>query len=546
MWKKLWVKSLEVLKIYLTEQNLRVFTTGLGVVLLATQLGFVCFYLHTVTDTQGVIRSIDTDAGAGIETAIKTQLYNDNGWRSYGPTSYRIVRMMNIMAPSPLYDQSLPKDENIERQHHFLLLLSSYLALVALCLLISAILFEQWGARLLSTAILTGAFCASWLWTEMILRVHPDHLFALTTAIATLLTWKFYINPQDKKAFAWAAAGWALAASTKLTLVLFAPALLVFFYPFKKENILPRLKTLFGIGLLVYLVIGFPQSIHISGIIKFLWTQKRNVLTADWEFLKIWFETFAEQLQRAPLALLVLVLFLPVRKSFENISVKKYFIFAGFFMLPTLALLSRKITVAHEWYAMPFISSMFITASIGILILWNKYVAPHIPKKVNLVRNNPWYTIAMFMAIPQVMGVMPSQMDHVMQKQMNCRIESREVAKKVNAVAATGAHVLADPYIPYSQKYHDKELLLAFEMSPQLIQKHNPQMIALKSVYYRIYLPPEEDGIPAIIQHIENWDNVRTFYRLFHKKNETVDPFGTKWVKTYSDACSWELWEKAK
>jgi hypothetical protein len=44
--------------------------------------------------------------------------------------------------------------------------------------------------------------------------------------------------------------------------------------------------------------------------------------------------------------------------------------------------------------------------------------------------------------------------------------------------------------------------------------------------------------------HIENWESTRSFYRMFHNKEKTVDQHGHSWTRTHTDRCQWEIWKR--
>ena len=42
----------------------------------------------------------------------------------------------------------------------------------------------------------------------------------------------------------------------------------------------------------------------------------------------------------------------------------------------------------------------------------------------------------------------------------------------------------------------------------------------------------------------DNYKEIREYYALFYNQNNTVDPWGRKWIKFYEDIKGVQLWEK--
>ena len=513
---------------------------------LLSHFAWVLGAIHESVGTQAVVGAIDNDAGIAIQTAKKTQLYNNNDFTAYGPTYYRAVRILHSFAPLGFFSSEAPSDESTEKSHHFYLMLVSALSLYGLAFVIATVLFDRWFLKLFATAAIAGSLMYDLIWTEMILRAHPDHILAFGCGLAALLTYFSFLDSRSDSKLKLAASAWGLVASIKATVVMFAPMFLALFADLDFKNrsgqlrlqIIRRISLILSSAALTYFLIGFPQSLDIGRTLAFLIEQSRNVTRADMESLQSWMQLFFEQMQYPVNMVCLLALLLPVRRDLVT-SWSKTFLFFGICLLPTVLLMNKKVLSGYAWYPFPFIAVILIALGI-FLTRWKVWVSD---LRFFKFQQSKVYAVAIFVALPMLISPFPSSLRAATQRQRECRAEATIVEDKLNQLAQSGHSVLADPYIPYARRFHDKQVWMAWEMRPSLIDEKNITVIALKSGYYRLYLPDSEGGAPSAIFHIEDWDSTRNFYRMFYKKNETQDHKGRTWIKFYEDACTFELWK---
>lgn len=512
---------------------------------LLSHFSWVVGAIHESVGTQAVVGAIDNDAGIAIQTAKRTHLYNNNDFTAYGPTYYRAVRILHSFAPLGVFSSEAPSDESTEKSHHFYLMLVSALSLYGLAFLIATVLFDKWFLKLFATAAIAGTLMYDLIWAEMILRAHPDHILAFGCGLAALLTYFSYVDSKSDSKLKIAASAWGLVASIKATVVMFAPMFLALLagLDFKnlsgqlRSQIVRRLTLILSSAALTYFLIGFPQSLDIGRTISFLLEQSRNVTRADLESLRSWIQLFSEQMQYPVMMVCLLALLLPVRRDLVT-SWSRTFLFFGICLLPTALLLNKKVLSGYSWYPFPFIAVILI--ALGILLTrWKVWVSD---LRFFKFQQSKVYAVAIFVALPMLISPFPSSIKAATLRQKDCRAEASIVEEKLNKLAEGGKSILADPYIPYARRFHDKQVWMAWEMRPSLIDEKNISVIAIKSGYYRLYLPADEGGAPAAIFHIEDWDSTRNFYRMFYKKNETLDHKGRRWIKFYEDVCTFELW----
>jgi hypothetical protein len=340
-------KIFAALNLYLSKDNLARFALALSGLVLLIQFSQLSALLLQASDQKSIVIARDNDAGEAINVAAKTQLYNDNGWSAYGPTYYRAVRLLTHLSPLSIDLPSFSEEENRERELHFYLMFVSLISLYGFCFLISTLLFDIWSHRLLAVVVLVALLLQNEIWTTMIFRAHPDHLFSFVIAWATWATWKSYLEPKNQLRFISASSSWGIAASIKLTTLLFAPILIVFLLPWDKKSILSRLLKFLGYSFLAFCLIGFPQTPRLDGPILFLLRMRSTMEAANFASIQEWFHLFIDQLKFA-LPLLGLVLLFSWRREIHKAPLRKIFIFAAIIGGILAHLVSKKINIPHD------------------------------------------------------------------------------------------------------------------------------------------------------------------------------------------------------
>ncbi len=534
----------------------------IAIIYLVVQLAIVVSFLWPTLGTRPQIYAIDNDAGAAIETAVRTRIYNNNGFTAYGPNYYRAAKLLTWFMPTETFiraeDRSagLDRDEQYqlanERKHHFALLLVSFFALAAISYLIVSLLSPVAELRVFGTILLLGSFLKIPVFSEMIFRAHPDHLFALFVVIASLLSLRSLIQPESKWRFRWAAMAWGIAASSKMAVLFFAPlAVGWLLLGLSRNGILKsayiKIRDFVSYALGAYLLIGFPQNFNFYDVLSFLAQQKsRNVHPGDWNSFVGWLELFWSQFQ-GPLYMvvglaLILSILSPWRESpihgMKSRSFRFWSLVYFIGWLPLVWLVSRKVTSAFYWYVLPFVmSQLAILAFFLGCFLREKIYLASISQRVKA-----WVSLPLFLTLFWVFPPLPQNLEAQQVHQLNCRNEINSFQGQVIALVKRGSAVVADPYSPYPMLYHDKQVNMTWDMNWNYVFEKGAQVLALKKDYYSIYIPKDMGGAGEEVHHLSNPQLTAEFFKAFWQKDVAVDPKGRAWKKTYSDSCSYEIW----
>lgn len=499
MFKPHWVKVLYVL----------------SVTILIAQIAVIGSFAVKNQDDKAVTYTFDNDASRAISTAEKTRWWNSNHFAPYGPLYYRIAHTIASIVP---YDG--PEDYHSvissERTHSLALQLASLCALYGWAFLVCSILLPLLWQRLFLTTLMVSALTNSF-WANMILRPHPDMVLALTAGLATFATARWIYEEKDELE-KWSALAWGVAVGTKASVVLFTPAFIFLFFPWNKLKLIQGLKYA-GWMLLGYTLIGFPQSLSYGKVLSFLLSESAVSTSADMGSLKLWFWLLKDQVM-VPFALGLFVIVLTSKKEIhlENRKALRLFIFC---LIPFLVILSRKHMHNPEHFTMPFYSCLLI----GSLFILRKMTTQH---------GRPLFLLA-FLMVPTI----PPTFQKYFDKHQVCKPEAREYSRLLTELQKNGQFIVHDPYTPVSMIYPNtsKEV---WAMRFEDLKDLQPKVLGLNRIFYRRYLRPAPKYLWK--KELDEWQLHTAFYKEFAGKDSTELTDGSRWKKTYENACGMELW----
>ncbi len=554
--------------------KIALFVAGL---LLITHLTTLASLLINYSDPIGTVNSFDPDGGFGIEISKKTWLIGHNGSTLYGPVYYRlgalVHRLMsfNYNVQDPMAADT-GADGNFERSVHFHMLLINLLSIYGAFFLICWCLTASRFFQIMGTVVLVS-LCLRNEWRSGILFfVKPDHLFAMTMTIAGYYTLR-WLSLGTRSSLKWMSAAWALAASTKLSVIFFIPALVVLFFGFEwlakakslntksewldlSKSFARRFWFFILCTSLLYMVIGFPQNLDVGGYISYLLRQSESTSPVDWAFLKDkWLYYFGLDLLYPLLGLFVLAMLLPLRKA-TDFQIRKSHLWLFFiFMIVACGFLFSKKTIApFEWYSFPFINMFWLLFVFAALYFSDRFSLAKLSLmgvRFSAIKRHELFPFLflLILAIPASLVkdfMFPQETFAAFKRGVACRTEAKAFQHKIDSLAATGKTILADPYIPadFEMNRKSKKVRGEWQMSQEKLKELNPDYIALNEKFYNVFLPTELGGPGAPITYMKDTTEAVNFYLLFFKNSEATDRFGQTWKKIHQDACKFELWEK--
>ena len=490
-------------------------------------------YMGKITNHARIIGANNNDAEAAINVAVKTKLFNDNNWFPYGPVYYRITHVFARLFPlTPFALQELNDREKVELSHHYTLIVVSLVSLFLLSFLISSIITKHLIPRILITQILTAAFISNNVWAYYVLSPHPDMIYTFLAIAASILTIKLFSYPLSRKYFIGSACLWGIVASTKLTVILTIPAVVLCLIILYKKDY-QKIIRYFGWALFAYMAIGFPQNFNVFKTFKFLMSQSKYSQALDIPALNHWLKLFYEQALFPTIAIITLGIIFKDKQKLK--SKKEYLLIAILTILPFLTLISRKIISSIDYYTISYVA-IFI-----LLLAYTIHLLP-IPTikhqyKAYLV---PFFILIIFKFS---FGFMPKSLALAQEGILGCRNESQFVYDKTKTLFDKNIPLLVTPYVPFDKRYDYTPISnYSWNHTFESIKSINARVLILKENYYNRFLGKELGDYSK--QHIDNAEATMFFYQSFHEKDLVKDPYGGIWKKTYHDSCGYRIWEK--
>lgn len=505
---------------------------AIAITIFTMQTTALIYYASQAADSSPIIGGLDGDAANAINVAGRSYPIIDNGFASYGPVYFRVANMLSWVLPDLSAPGNLGAKEARTKTWHFALVLTSVLAFQALNLGLALLLTSQLFLVFLIAAAFARVALELHPWQEMLLRAHPDHILALLTALATYLTIQYWRSPADDRTFRRSAWGWGLACATKLSLVLYMPFIFAAVLWFSKGTRFKKAAIYLGHMLAAYFLIGFIQNFNIPRTLRFLTYQAKFSLPATADSISEWLQIyFSQAIFILGLTILLVIVSWVVNKSVPKVS-KPLVVFAlGLGLGPLVLMILQKVTAPHDHYTIPILA----TQAVLLLTL--------AAKKIEISRSSLQWSIGLAgLALFMVFKTTPPSMAGVLQSQLKCRAEAREVYKRITDLHEQNLLIYVDPYVPTMDR--TSGIVSTWVTNKEFIMKQDFKVLVLHMARAMAYIQPAAEGIEFYKNYNPEYLKSKEFYSLFYNKDVVSDPDLGTWKRTYRNDCSWEIWER--
>lgn len=540
---KLWPQTLEALK---------KFFFGLAFVLAVGQVFNLNQIVTRDSSPWGVIFAEDNDSAHGIEVLAETKLLNDNGWYSYGPLYYRFAYILKHLDPV-LYTQEHKDLRSIkERSLHFALLETSFFALIGIILLFVGLTGGTLFDKLLSTSVYLAILFFNPSWLEFVFRAKPELTNTFFVAAGTWMTVRAMRLPENKRSFWLACFFWGCALACKHLVLIFMPGLLLLWIPPLKRKNLIEATRFFGAIFGFYMLMAYPNSLHIGTHFTKLSTgdiaatHKLGNLMSFIQYLGDFLPSFyILPLLLVTLYLLFISFSAPGPK--EKPSAAKHAIpawrYAAIPIFPFLYLSSRIFLVRTNQYHLPVVASAIVLLLLIARPALQRIAAPW-RARVPLL-----YPIgaALLLIIFATLRPVPKAIAKTYSDRRSCRAEIETMIGKISHAVREDLRVAMDPYVPYStdatQTKYGTSGKSAQKSGITIDQLNDLDFFATKRSYYSRFIDPAMLDY-VLIDYKKTWREIRAFYEILSQGKPFKDLKGKTWVRTYSDECNYEIWER--
>lgn len=503
------------------------------------QCAYQFFSISKNVDTIAMVDSGDWDAARGIEASMRSGWLNDNGWIYYGNFYYRLANSLEKLDPNR--KDNANKADDVERSYHFALMALSLLSMLGIVALISLVIGKSTIERLLCFIILNVAFMTNYTWTLWVFRVHPDLLLSLLTCVAiyfsiTYMRWNRNID------FALAALFWGMAMATKLSTLMFLPALLgLFFLPFNKQSFL-KAPIFFLAIFAVYFIVGFPQNFRISESISFLGnvTGSEKGLT----FGQIRNAILAIKGEAMPMLALVVLLSVVMGGKQRIVKGTDFIRTSIMIAFPMVYLVCSNFVILLDHYYLPIVASLlFLIATFATSIISIMYRKLPIAISETLRRLRSIALVAVLALLPFFLAY-PSFTTQRVLGDLGVggfRVTAWEVYKTIEIFQIQNYLVYVDPYVPYNRRIGN----IVYSDSPTQakIDLSKVDVLVFNTNYDKRFAA--DSGTIEWERTRSDWTEVRRFYRYFVSKQPYVDWLGQEWsISRQFQNGLWVIWQK--
>lgn len=514
---------------------IRVILTVLIAILLFAQISYLMSAIHENQDNQGIIYSIDADAGTNIYGALSAKR---GGSLNHGVLYQKVAHYLAWL--SPVFNSVDTKGEKNEKKVHFSLVLISLFSLYMFSYLLASLISNETIYKLLGTLLISATLLSESTWCNYTLRVHPDMLLALLSALFIFLIYRSQFKTNSKFSYlACLVAGACLA--TKPIFFLFLPGLIfIELPPVTSQRVINLIKLYLLIGV-SYFILVFP--LFFESIKRLVGVRSDMSTTATLESIIGWFDLLITQ--GWLLLLMIFILFLFSGKNpLQNRERDKFFFlrFWAVAFTPFILLITHKTEFGISHWTLPFVSILLTAFAVWL---------PHL-NFYSITQIRSWcsrgiikYAMAMTLLISfeMTVGIVPANVDVVLNELMAGRKGIRETYQVINMYADDSKKVLVEAYIPFKRDHDNIVQGGHLSLTLDMFKEFDPDIVAVNIHQMPRIMEGERPNNYEIIGR-ENYHEIREYYSLFYKKNETVDPWGNIWEKIYEDNRGVQLWEK--
>ena len=507
---------------------------------LVMQISYLVSAIYKNHDNHGISFSIYADAGTDINLT-KATTWIGGGSYMHGTLYFRIAHFLAKLSPSFEIEDSF-KEKN-EKIIHFSLQIISLISIYLLSFLLASIITKDSLYKLFSTLLISSSIFSENVWVSFIFKAHPDMLLTFLSALFIFLIYRWKIENNSYYFFLVCVVGGA-CLSTKLIFIFFLPSL--FFIevpPVTKNNLKTLIKLYLGIAF-SYLILALPISINILYVIKRMQYQSSTytIPTTLNSFLE-WWTLFLSQAWLPMGSLVVLYLLFGESNKVKQSSNYLYLRLGLIAFVPFTLLLTRNLVGPHSYYTLPFVSAILVTVAVCLTSLRGKFVS-QIKNLFIKDLTKLALIILMLISVEIPIVIIPDNVNKVLNRMTFGRNETRGNYQLINSYAENGKKVLVEAQIPFN---HDLKNLIyggGLTMTLEKFKNYDPDILALNKNELPNIMEGERPNDYYIATIKDNYKEIREYYALFYNQNNTVDPWGRKWIKIYEDIKGVQLWEK--
>lgn len=485
----------------------------------------LCVYggmLYQYSTTEPILRAYDDDSSYGVETALKTQLYNHNGSRTYGPMYYRLSVPLRYFSATTFLNQDLSVEDLRHKNTHFHLLFLNLLFAIGTCILILRVLTRHWGWILLGSLPLLSLFFQNPYRSLLLFMAKPDWMLSFMVCLSGYLLFEMSSESWNESSVQKVALSWAAASLTKLLTIFFIPSFCIYFYFMNSKKWKQNLLYFFKFFILFYFLIGFPQSLDLPGYVKYLIQQNKHTSLVDWNFfIQKWVPLFFDDLWR-PFLFVTLFSFIVPTQVRQSVNFKRVLLYLSFVFVAIFCLVIKKISVPFEWYTFSFINLFLVSWGYFLCWLRQKYFHPFFFFETSY--GAIFSIVGFFFIVPRWVPMVPAQLEKSYHQGFVCREQYQKVSHIIDQAVQSGRYVFVEEHAPFHTSAPRGQVQSPKDHQLQDFLDTNFTLLVLRSSRNSYFIDS-----------------------MFHREaKEVTDPAGRRWKLLSSDSCGFDIWDRSE
>lgn len=420
---------------------------------------FALSLASSLTPNTSIAALLSTES-ADLENAVYkasiTRPWNDNGWRAYGPLLHRLTNLAASFSPNVgVPDVALSPSLKNQARHHFYLSMVSGLSTIVIGWILASIISSCLATRLIISSLIAGALFKTPYWQQELFLVHPDTLLASIAAGMAFCIFQGHIQIKLNKFLLPVGGLLGIGMATKMTFLFFMPVIFAAFIQRNLFKFVNRLIFVLAVGLFTYLLVGFPQSLMVPGVVKFLLYQREFTAAANLESIFRWLAIILNDL-----AIIIPVILLSIMLGIDSgpkkgrqlifhreprlLFVVLAFLPAGMLILTVNFIPSFVNATGH--YAISFVAFSLVPITILLMNL-SRLLISNLPGSTNRVRKIVSPVLLIGLAYFNGTGI-PDFLNERAKQNAASRQEQSELITISSQLSELGGVAFISPYFP--------------------------------------------------------------------------------------------------
>ncbi|MDC1001584.1 hypothetical protein OAS89_03795 [Alphaproteobacteria bacterium] len=448
------------LRLFWRKKKVWGFTTYLFLSLICTTsyIASVASSLTANTTISATLAVESVDLQNAVGKAAITNPWSDNGWRAYGPVLYRVANLAASFGPNIGYpDIAASAHQKREARHHFFLTMISSMSTFILGWILACLISSSLPTQLIIASIMGSVFLKTPYWANETFLVHPDIIVA--PIAAGLAYWTIrgtFQKPQSSSLFPISGLI-GLGLATKMTFLFFLPTVFTSLFHKNLRKYLNRLAVTFLVAFFVYMLVGFPQSLGILGVLEFLINQSQYTAPVNYESMLRWTSIFLQELSiTIPFVVILSVLACdeaapkayPIAFNTNKTFILKFLVQATlpFITLITCLNFIPEFAPATGHYSISFTAYTMVPITL-LIVFGSRAFLSKIPKKILKLKNLIGPLLLLSFVYANGVGA-PSAFNSIAKENAERRSEMSELMILSTNLADLGATGFITPYFP--------------------------------------------------------------------------------------------------